>query len=64
MATTMAMAVSLPENFSFEALDWEPWLRRWERYWIGTGLDKQSEEYQVNNLIYAMGPKGEAVCQI
>ena len=26
-----------------------------------TGLDKQSEEYQVNNLIYAMGPKGEAL---
>ena len=61
MATTMTMAISLPEKFLFEALDWEHWLRRWERYRMVTGLDKQSEEYQVNNLIYAMGPKGEAL---
>ena len=37
----MTTALTLPEKFTFEALDWEPWARRWERYRMCRGLDKQ-----------------------
>ena len=47
--------VNPPEQFTFKPEEWEKWSRRFERFRIASGLSKESEESQVNALIYSMG---------
>ena len=45
--------VNPPEQFTFKPEEWEKWSRRFERFRITFGLSKESEESQVNVLIYS-----------
>ena len=47
--------VNPPEQFTFKPEEWEKWSRRFERFGIASGLSKESEDSQVNALIYSMG---------
>ena len=54
--------VSSPEPFSFNRpAEWEKWIRRFERFRIASGIEKQSEEAQVNTLIYSMGAQADDI---
>ena len=55
--------VSAPEPFGFSRPEeWEKWIRRFERFRIASGIAiKQSEEAQVNTLIYSMGPQADDI---
>ena len=47
--------VNPPEQFTLKPEEWEKWSRRFERFRIASGLSEESEESQVNALIYSMG---------
>ena len=52
--------LSPPDEFNFsKPWTFEEWIKRWERYRKGA-LHKESEEAQVNQLIYCMGEKAES----
>ena len=53
--------ISPPESFNFVQDDWPRWIRRFERFRQGSGLQSKSEESQVNALIYIMGDKADDV---
>lgn len=54
--------ISPPSEFDFSRPEeWPLWLSRFERFRHASGLDKQSEEKQVNTLLYAMGPEAESI---
>ncbi|XP_046408442.1 uncharacterized protein K02A2.6-like [Ischnura elegans] len=57
----LTAGVTAPSQFSFVAEDWPRWAQRWERYWVASGLKKQSDEEQLNMLVYVMGEKAEDV---
>jgi hypothetical protein len=51
-----------PPKFDFtKPEEWPKWIRRFERFRIASGLELQSEEYQVNTLIYTMGDDAEYI---
>ncbi len=39
-------------------------MKRFERYRIASGLDKQSQEYQVNTFMYAAGEDAEEILYV
>ncbi|XP_056156803.1 uncharacterized protein LOC130130964 [Lampris incognitus] len=41
--------------------EWLLWLSRFERFRHASGLDKQSQEKQINTLLYAMRPEAESI---
>ena len=54
--------VAAPESFVFSRpSEWNKWIRRFERFRIASGIDKQSEEAQVNTLIYSMGDQADDI---
>ena len=54
--------VAAPESFVFSRpTEWSKWIRRFERFRITSGIDKQSEEAQVNTLIYSMGDQADDI---
>lgn len=54
-----------PGNFDFSnANEWTKWIRRFERFRIASSLDKQSEEYQVNTLMYTLGDEAEDIFSV
>ena len=53
--------ISPPEGFNFIQDDWPRWIRRFERFRKGSGLQSKSEENQVNALIYVMGDKADDI---
>jgi len=54
-----------PGNFHFSnANEWPKWIRRFERFRIASSLDKQSEEYQVNTLLYTLGDEAEDILSV
>lgn len=54
--------VALPEKLDFRRPDdWQPWITRWDRYRVISGLSKQDSAAQVNTLLYAMGREAEDV---
>jgi hypothetical protein len=55
--------VQPPEIFTFKPEDWLKWSRRFERFRMASGLEKESEESQVNNLIYSMGSEADDIVQ-
>ena len=41
--------------------DWPKWIQRFERLTCTSGLDKKSQEIQVNTLIYSMGDEANEI---
>ncbi|KAK0150368.1 hypothetical protein N1851_008526 [Merluccius polli] len=55
-APVAAPQLAPPGKFDFSnANEWPRWLKCFERYRIASGLDKQSQEFQVNAFMYAVG---------
>lgn len=51
-----------PEPFDFgKPLEWTKWIRRFERFRQASNLTTNSEESQVNTLIYCMGDEADDV---
>lgn len=62
---TSSVQLAPPGNFDFSnANEWPKWIRRFERFRIASGLDKQSEEYQVNTLMYTLGDEAEDILSV
>ena len=60
MASTYQVAP--PETFKFKTPeDWPKWIRRFERFRCASGLDKKSQEIQVNTLVYSMGDEADDI---
>lgn len=58
----LASQLALPSKFDFtNTSEWPRWMKRFERYRITSGLDKQPEEYQVNTIMYAAGDDAEDI---
>lgn len=52
--------MELPKAFDFGRPDtWKVWIRRFERFRQASELERKSEEYQVNILLYSMGEQSE-----
>lgn len=55
-------SLSVPAAFPFDTLDhWPKWKRRFEQYRLASGLSKESEERQVNTLLYCLGEEAEDI---
>ena len=51
-----------PESFNFQKPEqWTLWFKRFERFRTASGLMKESEEIQINSLIYVMGDQSEVI---
>ena len=60
MASTYQVAP--PETFKFKTPeDWLKWIRRFERFRCASGLDKKSQEIQVDTLVYSMGDEADDI---
>ena len=57
----MAFQVSTPDKFNFKPEEWGRWIRRFERFRIASKLNGESEEAQVNTLIYSMGDEADDI---
>ena len=56
--------VASPSAFIFaRPEEWPKWLKRFERFKHASGLADNSEESQVNTLIYTMGAKADDIFQ-
>ncbi|KAL7881030.1 hypothetical protein SRHO_G00032840 [Serrasalmus rhombeus] len=54
-----------PGKFDFtNPSDWPKWVKRFNRYRIASGLDKQSQEFQVNAFMYSAGEEAEDVLNV
>lgn len=54
--------VTAPEPFNFSRpSEWTKWVRRFERFRVASGMDKNSEATQVNSLIYSMGDQADDI---
>ena len=61
MATYNA-SLSVPTAFPFDTPDhWPKWRRRFEQYRLASGLSKESEERQINTLLYCLGEEAEDI---
>ena len=61
-APTATFNIQPPEPFDFnKPLDWTKWIRRFERFRQASNLTTNSEETQVNTLIYCMGDEADDV---
>lgn len=57
-----AYHVTPPEKFTFSTPGhWPRWLQRFERFRSASGLIKQTEEEQVNALVYFMGDNADEI---
>ena len=61
MATASGFNFAPPEQFSFEAADFKDWLRVFTSFHCISGLADQSEEVQIQTLLYSMGPRAYKV---
>jgi len=53
----LGLTVLPPDMFKFEEpRAWESWISYYERYRGASGLSKQSDSEQIDNLLYCMGP--------
>lgn len=51
-----------PDKFSFANPEqWPRWLQRFNRYRVASNLKQQSEERQINTLIYTMGEEADDI---
>ncbi|KAL0148076.1 hypothetical protein M9458_056616 [Cirrhinus mrigala] len=59
------LTLAPPGKFNFtNTTEWPRWMKRFERYRIASGLDKQSQEYQVNTFMYAAGEDAEEILYV
>ena len=57
-----SLQLKAPECFNFKQPDdWPRWKRRFEQYRAASGLSQDSEEKQINALLYCMGEEAEVV---
>ena len=55
-------SLSPPAAFPFDTPDqWPKWKRRFEQYRVAAGLSKESQERQVNTLLYCLGEEAEDI---
>ena len=55
-------SLSVPAAFPFDTPDhWPKWKRRFKQYRLSSGLSKESEERQVNTLLYCLGEEAEDI---
>ena len=60
-----AMGPRAPSEFDFTHPElWLDWRERYQRFRRLSKLDKESEEYQIDSLIYAMGDVAEKVLKL
>ena len=52
-------SVSPPEEFVFTASEWPKWLVRFDRFRVVSELNSRDQGYQVETLLYMMGPQSE-----
>jgi hypothetical protein len=58
----MESHIPAPQPLDFTRPElWKPWIRRFQRYRLGTGLHEKTEESQVAALIYCLGPNADDV---
>lgn len=54
-----------PGKFDFaNTKEWQRWMKRFERYRIASGLDKQSQKFQVNAFMYAASDDTEDILNV
>ena len=53
--------MSTPDKFNFKPEEWGRWIRRFERFRIASRLNGESEEAQVNTLIYSMDDEADDI---
>ncbi len=54
--------LSVLAAFPFDTPDhWPKWKHHFEQYHIASGLLKESEEHQVNTLLYCLGEEAEDI---
>ena len=59
---TSTYQVAPPEQFNFrQPEEWPRWARCFKRFRKVSGLEKQSEERQVNTLLYSMGDEADEI---
>ena len=57
-----SLQLKAPECFNFKQPDdWPRWKRRFEQYRAASGLSQDSEDKQINALLYCMGEEAEVV---
>ena len=55
-------SLSVPAAFPFDTPDhWPKWKRRFQQYRLASGLSQESEERQVNTLLYCLGEEAEDI---
>ena len=55
-------SLSVPAAFSFDTpVDWPKWKRRFHQHHHASGLSQESEERQVNTLLYCLGEEAEDI---
>ena len=59
----ISLSLPPPENFSFQSVEWESWLRRFNRFRVASGLNDKPGNIQVDTLIYIMGPHAETIIE-
>ena len=53
-------SLSVPAAFPFNTPDhWPKWKRRFQQYHLVSGLSRESEECQVNTLLYCLGEEAK-----
>ena len=51
-----------PDAFNFQDPEkWSCWKRRFEQFWVTSGLKEEGAEKQVSMLLYCLGEEAEAV---
>ncbi|KAJ8356744.1 hypothetical protein SKAU_G00195380 [Synaphobranchus kaupii] len=64
-AAAIMPQLASPGRFDFTNVnEWPRWMKRFEHYRIASGLDKQSEEFQVNAFMYAAGDDAEDILNV
>ena len=62
MANQATYQISPPEGFPFsKPMEWPKWIHRFESFQSASGLDKKSQESQVNTLLYTMGEEADNI---
>ena len=55
-------SLSVPAAFPFDTPDnWPKWKCRFQQYHLASGLSQESEERQVNTLLYCLGEEVEDI---
>ncbi len=57
-----AFSVTNPDMFDcIKPESWEKWFKRFKRFRSASGLEANSEETQINTLLYSMGGESEEI---